>query len=321
MKHRKPLPVAALRAFEAAARHGRLTAAAEELSVTHGAVSRHVSHLEALLGTPLFEGPRNRPRLTAEGRVFGTALTAAFDQIDDAVRIIAKGDDTLLDVACLSTLAMRWLIPRLHDFTTRHPRYDVRLATDDRSPRTTVDARITILSPDSGLPDGCTPLFDEQLGMVLTPALAATVSATISKRPDGPALWDLPRLESRTRPQVWQEWFRLLEDSSHPAPFPARPTAPAATRMFDHLHMTLEAALTGLGMAVAPWHLVATDVTAGRLVAPLGFRPSGYRYVVRTDRPGRPKISHFIQWLQDQAATDSPPPVTAASASPAGSCP
>jgi LysR family transcriptional regulator, glycine cleavage system transcriptional activator len=103
MKNRKNIPIAALRAFEAAARHGQLTAAAEELAVTHGAISRHVSHLE------------------------------------DALRIIAKGDDSILDVACLSTFAMRWLIPRLHDFAAKYPHYDVRLATDDRPPRTQID--------------------------------------------------------------------------------------------------------------------------------------------------------------------------------------
>ena len=132
MKNRKNIPIAALRAFEAAARHGQLTAAAEELAVTHGAISRHVSHLEAFIGTQLFDGARNRPKLTAEGRVFGFALTSAFDQIEDALRIIAKGDDSILDVACLSTFAMRWLIPRLHDFAAKYPHYDVRLATDDR---------------------------------------------------------------------------------------------------------------------------------------------------------------------------------------------
>lgn len=293
MRHRKALPVAALRAFEAAARLGRLTAAAEELAVTHGAVSRHVSHLEALLGTPLFDGPRNRPRLTAEGRVFGTALTAAFDQIEDAVRLIAKGDDTLLDVACLSTFAMRWLIPRLHDFSTRHPRYNVRLATDDRSPHTAVDARITVIAPGAALPDHAAPLFDEGLGLVLAPGLAAKTADITAD------ITALPRLESRTRPQVWQEWFRLLGTPEAP---------PAARRMFDHLHLTLEAALTGLGAAVAPWHLVAADVRAGRLVAPLGFRNSGYRYAVLTDRPARPKVRQFIGWLQDQAAQDPPPP-------------
>src|SRR5690349_20019571 len=123
MKRRKNLPVAALRAFEAAARHGQMSSAADELGVSHGAISRHVGHLEAFVGAQLFEGTRNRPKLTAEGRVFGFALTAAFDQIEDALRIIGRGDGGILDVACLSTFAMRWLIPRLHDFTARHPRY------------------------------------------------------------------------------------------------------------------------------------------------------------------------------------------------------
>jgi LysR family transcriptional regulator, glycine cleavage system transcriptional activator len=88
MDKRKSLPLAALRAFEATARHGRFTAAAEELGVSHGAISKHIRNLEDVVGTPLFEGVRNRPILTAEGRIFGFALTAAFDQIDDALRIV-----------------------------------------------------------------------------------------------------------------------------------------------------------------------------------------------------------------------------------------
>jgi molybdenum-dependent DNA-binding transcriptional regulator ModE len=112
MDRRQKLPLAALRAFEATARHGRFTAAAEELGVTHGAISKHVSQLEEHIGVPLFEGVRNRPQLTEEGRIFSAALTGAFDQIEDAVRMILKRDIDMLDVACLSTLAMRWLDPK-----------------------------------------------------------------------------------------------------------------------------------------------------------------------------------------------------------------
>lgn len=283
MKNRKNLPVAALRAFEAAARHGRLTAAAEELAVTHGAISRHVSHLEAFIGAQLFEGPRNRPKLTAEGRVFGFALTAAFDQIEDALRIVTRGDDSILDVACLSTFAMRWLIPRLHDFTAKYPRYDVRLATDDRLPRTQVDVQILVLPPNGAIPDNCSPLFQEQLGLVIAPSSA--VGADIAK---------LPRLETRTRPHVWREWVRLTNQDG-------QDTA-AATKVFDHYHLTIEAVLNGLGVAIAPWHLVAADVASGRLLAPFGFLPSDYRYVVKVERPGRRKTEHFVEWLKDAIA-------------------
>lgn len=290
MKSRKNLPVAALRAFEAAARHGRLTAAAEELSVTHGAISRHVSHLEAMLATPLFEGPRNRPVLTTEGRVLGVALTDAFDRMEDAVRLVGKGDDDVLDVACLSTFAMRWLIPRLHDFTGRHPDYDVRLATDDRPPRTKVDVQILVVSPQAMAPENSDLLFCEQLGLVAAPSIAARLlHGGQLKRADG-----IARLGTRTRLNVWEEWDMLVPD--------AGPDKTAPLCMFDHYHLTIEAALNGLGVVIAPWHLVASDVQSGRLVAPYGFHDSGYRYVVKTALPRRRKSVQFLEWLLSEMA-------------------
>lgn len=282
MKSRKPLPVAALRAFEVAARLGQISRAAEELGVTHGAVSRHVSHLEDFVGTPLFEGARNRPKLTPEGQVFGFALTAAFDQIEDALRMIGRGNDSILDVACLSTFAMRWLIPRLHYFTARHPRYDVRLATDDRKPQLRVDVRILVLPPQAEIPKTCIQLFTEQLAFVVAPSLA---------QGNVEDLLALPRLETRTRPDVWREWA-LLTGRSVGDP-------PATTRIFDHYHMTLEAALNSLGIAIAPWHLVAGDVASGRLAAPFGTVQSHYNYVVKADRPGKPKTRDFVNWLKE----------------------
>ncbi|WEZ84181.1 LysR substrate-binding domain-containing protein [Rhizobium sp. 32-5/1] len=290
------MPVAALRAFEAAARHGQLTAAAEELSVTHGAISRHVSHLEAFIGAPLFEGARNRPKLTAEGRVFGFALTAAFDQIEDAFRLVAKGDESILDVACLSTFAMRWLIPRLHDFAAKNPNYDVRLATDDRPPRTHIDVQILVLSPDVPIPENCSLLFPEQLGLIVAPSLVKGEANRI-----GSDEARMPRLETRTRPRVWREWSRLANHDGQ--------VTATATRIFDHYHLTIEAALNGLGAAIAPWHLVSEEVACGRLVAPYGFLESDYRYVVKVQRPVRRKTTHFVEWLEEAiAAFPAPTP-------------
>lgn len=282
MKNRKSLPVAALRAFEAAARHGQISRAADELGVTHGAVSRHVSHLEDFVGVPLFEGARNRPKLTAEGRVFGFALTTAFDQIEDALRIIGRGDGDILDVACLGTFAMRCLIPRLHEFTARHPSYDVRLATDNRQPHVHVDARILVLPPHAELPKNCTPLFAEKLALVVAPAL-------LPDRVEDMRV--LPRLETRTRPHVWQEWMGATGEGMG--------FAPAKTRIFDHYHMTIEAALNSLGIAVAPWHLVAGEVASARLVAPFGAVDSSYVYAVEVPRPGKPKTRDFVTWLKE----------------------
>ncbi|TCL89664.1 DNA-binding transcriptional LysR family regulator [Rhizobium sp. PP-WC-2G-219] len=288
MKSRKNLPVAALRAFEAAARHGQLSSAAEELGVTHGAVSRHVSHLETFVGAELFEGARNRPKLTAEGRVFGFALTAAFDQMEDALRIIGRGDRGILDVACLSTFAMRWLIPRLHGFTARYPHYDVRLATDDQHARNHIDVQILVLPGETVIPENGSLLFREKLALVVAPSLAA------DNRTDVLAL---PRLETRTRPDAWREWARLTHTEGH--------NETGGTRIFDHYHMTIEAALNSLGIAIAPWHLVAEDVGCGRLRAPFGFVDSNYVYAVQVIRLGRPKTEHFVKWLKEIAHQDS----------------
>jgi LysR family transcriptional regulator, glycine cleavage system transcriptional activator len=288
MDKRKSLPLAALRAFEATARHGRFTAAAEELGVSHGAISKHIRNLEDVVGTPLFEGVRNRPILTAEGRIFGFALTAAFDQIDDALRIVSRRDNAVLDVACLSTFAMRWLIPRLHDFAAAFPQYDVRLSTDDRQNRVPVDVRIMVLQVDAATSDSCRLLFQEQLGVVMAPAV---ISSGASPRAIASSM---PRIETRTRPHVWGEWSRLIGERGRKLKRP--------TRVFDHYHLTIEAALNGLGAAVVPWHLVAGDVNRGRLIAPWGFVESGYRYVVQIEKPGRRKTEDFIGWLTKEMA-------------------
>jgi LysR family glycine cleavage system transcriptional activator len=288
MDRRRSLPLAALRAFEATARHGRFTLAADELGVTHGAISKHVTRLEEQLGVSLFEGLRNRPQLTNEGRILGFALTGALDQIDDAIRIISKRDSGVLDVACLSTLAMRWLIPRLQTFSQKHPQFDVRLATDDRKARTAVDLEILVLPPDASSPDQCSFLFKEQLGLVLASSLAN------GKAGNQRIAAALPRLETRTRPHVWTEWTKLTGQR--------RRNWNQASKVFDHYHLTIEAALSGLGAAIVPWHLVANEIERGRIIAPWGFVSSGYQYVVRVERRGRRKCDTFVDWLLTETA-------------------
>ena len=110
----------ALRAFEAMARTGRATLAAEELNVTHSAVSRQVKTLEEQLGVRLFRGPKHRLELTDEGRRLLPALTAAFDQIASAVGQVRTGGDDLL-IAVNASVSVKWLIPRLARFTAAYP--------------------------------------------------------------------------------------------------------------------------------------------------------------------------------------------------------
>jgi DNA-binding transcriptional LysR family regulator len=307
MTKRRLPPLNALRAFEAAGRLGRMTRAADELSVTPGAISRQVRQLEEALGVPLFEGAKQRPALTQAGRLLLPALSAAFDQIEAAVRAVADDPGGTLDVSCFSTFTMRWLLPRLHGFHAAHPDIDVRLSTADRAvsiERERFDVVITL--DDAPLPGQAQvqTLFAEWLGPVMAPSVAQTLSA------QGPsALTGRQLLRTRTRPQAWTQWADRMGL--------AWPTA--SGQVFDHYEFTLQAAVRGLGLCVTPWHLVADELEAGRLVAPWGFCESGFRYVALRRAQRSVQAERFCTWLMQQAAAmpmPAPPPSPAPPARP-----
>lgn len=304
MTQRLP-PLSALRAFEAAARLGRMTAAADELSVTPGAISRQVRQLEQHLGVALFDGSKARPTLTAAAHVLQPVLTTAFARIADAVREVSDHSRGPLDVACFSTFTVKWLIPRLFDFQARHPGIEVRLRTTDAgtdADRLRCDLVITAEEATAALDDPGNEhrLFPEHLGLVLSPDLAQRV---VLKQPADLADLALSalRLHTRTRRNAWAMWSAAAGATL--------PPASQAGPEFEHYYFTLEAAVRGLGMAVAPWHLVMDDVLAGRLVAPLGFVPSGYDYVARRRTSGPlPRLDVFCAWLLAQAEANPVPP-------------
>lgn len=286
------LPLNALRAFEAAGRRGRMTLAAEELFVTHGAVSRQIQHLEQVLGVALFAGPRSRPELTAVGHALLPALSAAFGQIENAVQTAMRAESAVLDVACLSTFLMRWLIPRLHQFHALHPEIDLRLRALDQSPDSRGEQADLVVMVDEGGEaepgerlDGL--LFKEWLGPVVAPALLERLG------PVGKG--DLPvalMLETKSRLNAWQMWQSAVGSGSQ---VPAGP-------VFEHYYFTLEAALAGLGFCIAPWHLVIAEVQSGRLAAPFGFVESGYAYVARQHRHDSAGTARFRAWLANEAS-------------------
>lgn len=275
----------ALRAFEAAGRHGRMTLAADELNVTHSAVSRQIQHLQQVLGVPLFEGPKNRLRLTEAGSTLLAGLVGAFDQIDASVRLVADTEDGSLDVSCPGTFTMRWLIPRLYRFQAEYPRIDVRLTASTKPvdfSRDGFDVAIRVGGAPWPAGGEAIPLFPEQTGPVLAPSLADGVASRL----DG-----LPQLHTKTRIRAWEDW---LARSGHPIE--------AATRVdYEHFYFMLEAARVGLGICVAPWPYVVDDIRSGRLIAPFGFLESGHEYVaLRRSRRNR-KSTLFCEWLRSEA--------------------
>lgn len=300
MKRRLP-PLNALRAFEAAARLGRMTAAADELSVTPGAISRQVQLLEDNLGQRLFEGSKNRPQLTPAGQTLLPALSQALDSMEAAVRAVSDSATGTLDVACFSTFTVKWLIPRLFDFNARYPDIEVRLRTSgplDDLERAGCDLSITVddgSTPDAAAASQNLTLFPERLGLVLAPALA--VRTPIHTPED---LVHHTLLQSKTRLNAWAMWA-----SAQGCALPS-----ASGTVYEHYYFTLQAAVAGLGVCVAPWHLVADDVQAGRLLAPLGFQDSGYHYVARRRVQRNQKLDLFCAWLQAQAEATALPPQT-----------
>lgn len=291
MKRRLP-SLNALRAFEAAARLGRMTAAAEELSVTPGAISRQVRQLETSLGLQLFEGSKNKPSLTSHGKALLPSLSAAFDQMESALRAVTEEARGTLDVFCLGSFSMRWLIPRLYRFDALHPGIEVRLSTSKQGQNRAERYDLAINVEEQAAQAPACELFPEHLGPVFAPALAAILELRNYDDLSG-----LPLLRTKTRRNAWAMWCHSVGEAE----------LAASGAEFEHYFFSLEAALGGLGVCVAPWHLVADEVLAGRLLAPFGFQPSGYRYVARA-RPRHKHAELFRLWLAQQAEQAPLPP-------------
>ena len=287
-----PPSLNALRAFEAMARTRSATAAGEELRVTHSAVSRQVKALEASLKVRLFEGPKHRLRLTAEGQALGPRLTEAFDVIAAAVRQ-ARGVEERLVIAVNASLSVKWLIPRLARFTAVAPevQFDlIELAPTAYSCRD-AHAILRILSDERCRAPGVDALLPNHVGPVCSPEL--------SRRCDGD--WrTAPKLTSRTHPHAWAEW---AVQANEPAPTPDQ-------RGFAHLHFAADAAKAGLGVVVLPWAIVADDVAAGVLVpmGPFVAMPNRLAVAYGSQEPTR-ALRRFITWLRSEAERLPRPPL------------
>jgi DNA-binding transcriptional LysR family regulator len=296
MPRRRHLPLTALRAFEAFARHGRMSLAADELCVTHGAVSRQVRSLERLAGVRLTHGPRNNLRLTDAGERLAASLAATFDELERSFVEVSGAADREIHVSCVGTLAMRWLIPRLPGFHARHPDLSIRVTEAYRPvdfAREPFDAAIRLSDTPTVEGATVTVLFDNFHGPVLSPALRG---GHVGLR----ELGALPRLHTHSHPRAWTEW------ATHAGVF--LPEAPEH-REYEHIFYTLEAVSAGLGVGITPWIYVAADVAAGRLAAPFGFVRTPARFqLILPEQSGKKGLGRFRDWLLEEAATAPPPP-------------
>ena len=289
---RKLPPLNALRAFEVAGRHGSFTKAAEELHVTHGAVSRHVAQLEAWLAVPLFHRSASQVRLTDAGRQYLAEITAALDRVAVAsMHLQQHAAPTVLRVNAPPTFAMRWLIPRMSLFQRRHPDVEIRLTT------ATAPVNFVEGSYDTAIRGSIAPLPGCRSIPFMTEIIVPVCHCDLRERQRLDSLDDLAHhtlISYTTEPVGWDEWLRHSGAAGMRA---------ANSLHFEQMYFALQAATEGLGVVLVPLFLVIDDVLAGRLCLPLGLQSARRRtYYANTPAatPLTPALSAFQQWLQQE---------------------
>ncbi len=281
-------PLGALRCFEAAARRESFSQAADELHLTHGAVSRAVRAIEDEVGVALFERRNRRVYLTDAGRLLHQATAEAFSVIQSATRRLRRdAQQRPLVLSCEPTLLMRWLIPRLPGFSDAHPGVSLRLVAGGGAVAFGEGIDLAIRRNDHPVLPGtfAEALFDERVGPVCAPPQQARFFDGERVRADA------PRLHTRTRPGAWAAWAQRAGVTL--------PLGPEA--VFEHFYLSLQAAVAGLGVAIGPYRLVCDDLATGLLVAPLGFNPDGTHYHLLTPRPILPGTAEalLLAWLRE----------------------
>lgn len=292
MSRRLP-PLNALRVFETAGRRQSFTEAAQELGLTHGAVSRQVRLLEDWLGHALFVRSHRRVTLTDRGAAYLAEIGPALDRIAAATaRQVEQRSSRLLRVNALATFALRWLIPRLSAFQMAHPHLEVRLTTSNaRIPELNEPYDVAIRGGPDQVPGHVAQEF-------LSETRIPVCSPTLIERQPLASPQDLARhtlLHSATLPGVWAQWLVAARIPD---------LEPANSVTLEHFYLTLQAALDGVGIAMGPTALVADDVASGRLVMPFEgpVLPSRSYYTYAPEKSADdPEVRLFCRWLRQAA--------------------
>ena len=291
-ERRLGIPLNPLRAFAVASRHKTFTAAARELGVTQVAISRQITTLENYLNVSLFERGTRSAKLTDVGRAFGSEIAGLFDEIERVTqRLITHETESTINLRVHPTFAQHWLMPRLPDFTRRHPGVRVRFDTRVEP----LDFRGTHLHVAVQLGSGvwrdarCRKLFEEEVDVVCSAGYLEQFGAL--SEPADVARGEL--LHARYRRRAWEYWSQAV----------GVPLDHQRGTEFDTSLLTYAAAENGFGLAVGQLGILERAVRQGRLVRPLDMRvPTGAAFYVvwPTIISVNVNTKRFIDWMMAQ---------------------
>ena len=298
----KRIPVGPLRAFDVAARNLNLTAAAEEMSVTHAAVSRQVKQLEQRLGVQLFERLPRGLKLTVHGALLAEGTREAFDRLATAIEdVSAPAVRRKLTISTFSSLATRWLMPRVQSFATLFPETDLQVSTTARLvdfSREDVDVAVRF---GGGEYPGMhvRPMFKPKEIVVAAPLLL--------KR--GPPLKTYADLKGHTllHDDAYRTWTHWLDAVG------AKGVNPRRGIICGDRNSMLAAALEGQGIGITSDLFAANDLKSGRLMKVFDAEVSATFAIYAVCLPRRlndPLIAGTMDWLvrEAQSSPDAHPP-------------
>jgi DNA-binding transcriptional LysR family regulator len=289
---RRLLPsTSALAAFDAVARLASFSAAALELSLTQGAISRQIAGLEAQLGVRLFERS-TRATLTPTGQIYARSIASALEIIRSAsLEAMTRMHGNTLNLAILPTFGTRWLMPRISGFIARHPGIILNFATRIGQ----FDFESEAL--DAAIHVGARPWPGTESRFLMSETVLPVCSPdflNIHPIESPNDLRDLPLLHMASRPGAWDHWFASLD-------LPP----PAGRGMgFEQFSNVEQACMAGLGIGLMPAFLIRSELASGQLVRAWPHEiesNSTYSLVYPISRRSHPPLVAFADWLEEEA--------------------
>ena len=283
-------PLNALKGFEATTRRQSVREAADELCLTHSAISHQLQLLEGELGVQLFSREGRSIVPTAEGRLLYPFVRQAFETlIEGAATVRRARPDQPLRVQTYVTASIRWLAHRIPAFLAAHPDINLLLTTcgvEWGFDESLADLGLVYCETVPEAAFSWTPLFDYVLYPVCSPALRARLGA----RPGPKDLLDCPLVTIYTEAKNWETWFESAGIAY----------AGRAALVVDTLAVALEIALDGSAVVLVNGPFDDAELIAGRLVRPVTHQlkcPGAWGLICRQDKRADPRIRAFIEWL------------------------